>query len=167
MNVTRLCLAILVIGQMLAGEYASAGNQVGLAIPRNARVTVRVISTTAQSPAASNKRQTASRRVRKSRRSMDRGDTLTDIQAVYAANLGTLGVSAIQGKRVRRDAQANGKVAAREQSERDSRAERLYRSSQLSAPIITDAKACKRIGARGESIYENCQLAPASTAKAN
>jgi hypothetical protein len=48
------------------------------------------------------------------------------------------------------------KAAARESAERDARAERLYRSSQLSAPILKDAKACKRIGAHGESIYENC-----------
>ena len=44
----------------------------------------------------------------------------------------------------------------RDATERDARAERLYRSSQLSTPIIPDAKACKRIGAHGESIYENC-----------
>ena len=45
---------------------------------------------------------------------------------------------------------------AREAIERNARAEYLYRSSQLSAPIITNATACKRIGAQGESIYENC-----------
>lgn len=45
---------------------------------------------------------------------------------------------------------------ARDAAERDARAERLYRSSQLSAPIIPDAKACRRSGAHGESIYENC-----------
>ncbi len=48
------------------------------------------------------------------------------------------------------------KAAASEQFERDARAQRLYRSSQFSAPIIKDAKACRRIGAHGESIYENC-----------
>jgi len=42
------------------------------------------------------------------------------------------------------------------QAETDARAERLYRASQFSAPIIIDAKACKRVGAHGESIYENC-----------
>lgn len=42
------------------------------------------------------------------------------------------------------------------QAESDARAERLYRASRFSAPIIIDAKACKRIGAHGESIYENC-----------
>jgi hypothetical protein len=43
-----------------------------------------------------------------------------------------------------------------EQVEANARAERLYRASQFSAPILIDAKACKRIGANGESIYENC-----------
>jgi hypothetical protein len=42
------------------------------------------------------------------------------------------------------------------QAESNARAARLYRASQFSAPIIIDAKACKRIGAQGESIYENC-----------
>ncbi len=48
------------------------------------------------------------------------------------------------------------KADAREAAEREARTNNLYRSSQLSAPIIKDAKACKRIGAHGESIYENC-----------
>jgi len=42
------------------------------------------------------------------------------------------------------------------QAESNARAERLYRASQISAPIIIDAKACRRVGAHGESIYENC-----------
>jgi len=42
------------------------------------------------------------------------------------------------------------------QAESNARVERLYRASQFSAPIIIDAKACKRVGANGESIYENC-----------
>jgi len=42
------------------------------------------------------------------------------------------------------------------QAESNARTERLYRASQFSAPIIIDAKACKRVGAHGESIYENC-----------
>jgi len=48
------------------------------------------------------------------------------------------------------------------QAESNARAERLYRASQVSAPIIIDARACKRIGAHGESIYENCSAASAS-----
>lgn len=48
------------------------------------------------------------------------------------------------------------KAAARDQALRDARAERLYQSSQFSAPIILHAKACKRTGAGGQSIYENC-----------
>ena len=43
-----------------------------------------------------------------------------------------------------------------EQADVNARAERLYRASQFSAPIIIDAKACKRVGTHGESIYENC-----------
>ncbi len=43
-----------------------------------------------------------------------------------------------------------------EQAESNARAERLYRASQFSAPLLIDAKACKRVGANGESIYENC-----------
>jgi hypothetical protein len=53
----------------------------------------------------------------------------------------------------------NKNVAAEQktaQAESNARAERLYRASQFSAPIIIDAKACKRVGPHGESIYENC-----------
>lgn len=50
----------------------------------------------------------------------------------------------------------SARAAVSEQAERDARAQRLYRSSQTSAPIIRNARACKRIGAHGESIYENC-----------
>ena len=52
---------------------------------------------------------------------------------------------------------------ARETIERNARAEYLYRSSQLSAPIVTNATACKRIGAHGESVYENCGADAAGT----
>jgi hypothetical protein len=48
------------------------------------------------------------------------------------------------------------KVETREAAERQARTEYLYRVSQTSAPIIPNATACKRIGANGESIYENC-----------
>jgi hypothetical protein len=51
---------------------------------------------------------------------------------------------------------ADQKTAAREQAEGVARANRLYQSSQFSAPIITDPTACRRTGANGESIYENC-----------
>ena len=60
------------------------------------------------------------------------------------------------GKADRSLAAAIRRDDAREAAERDARAERLYRSSQLSAPIIPGAKACRRTGAHGESIYENC-----------
>jgi hypothetical protein len=43
-----------------------------------------------------------------------------------------------------------------QQAESNARAARLYRASQFSAPILIDAKACKRVGANGQSIYENC-----------
>ena len=61
MNVTRLCLAILVIGQLLIGENASAASGVGLPMPRNGTIVVRVISATTPTPAMSSKRQTASK----------------------------------------------------------------------------------------------------------
>ena len=64
--------------------------------------------------------------------------------------------TASERKQFRVAAVSAQKAAAREAAERDARAENLYRSSQLSAPIIKDAKACKRIGTHGESIYENC-----------
>ena len=54
---------------------------------------------------------------------------------------------------------SNKNIAAAQkaaQAEGNARAERLYRASQFSAPIIIDAKACKRVGTHGESIYENC-----------
>jgi predicted membrane-bound mannosyltransferase len=51
---------------------------------------------------------------------------------------------------------ATQKADAHDAAERYARAERLYRGSQVSAPIVKDAKACKRIGAHGESIFENC-----------
>ncbi|MEO5596829.1 MAG: hypothetical protein ABIQ97_06735 [Lysobacteraceae bacterium] len=47
---------------------------------------------------------------------------------------------------------------SREVAERDARSMRIYRTSQLSAPIIPDATSCKRVGAHGESIYENCGM---------
>lgn len=51
----------------------------------------------------------------------------------------------------RADAEAKAQQAAAA-----ARAQRLYESSQTSAPIIPHATACKRVGADGESIYENC-----------
>ncbi len=63
----------------------------------------------------------------------------------------------------RGNAQTAQKSTVRERSERNARAQRLYRSSQFSAPVIPDATACKRIGAHGESIYENCPSTPAAT----
>jgi hypothetical protein len=56
----------------------------------------------------------------------------------------------------RSDLAAARKAALQEKAEAGARADRLYGASQLSAPIIVNAKACKRIGANGESIYENC-----------
>ena len=82
-----------------------------------------------------------------------------DYRSGYVTGLRDGKHGARQVKQNRRDAHAAEKYAIREQAERDARAERIYRSSQFSAPIIIDAKACKRIGPHGESIYENCQLA--------
>jgi len=64
---------------------------------------------------------------------------------------------------VYRTSNANAAAAQKAaQAESTARAERLYRASQFSAPILIDAKACKRVGAHGESIYENCSAASAS-----
>ncbi len=49
-----------------------------------------------------------------------------------------------------------------EQAEVQARASRIYATSQVSAPILRDTSACKHIGAHGESIWENCALAPSS-----
>ena len=76
----------------------------------------------------------------------------------YTAGLRAGKHSTAQAKRSRRDFLAAEKYATHEQAERDVRAGRIYHSSQVSAPIIVDAKACRRIGSHGESIYENCQL---------
>lgn len=62
----------------------------------------------------------------------------------------------------RADARAGAQRAAREAAARESRAESIYRLSQTSAPIIPDATACRRIGANGETIYENCGIDPAA-----
>ncbi|HTA65603.1 MAG TPA: hypothetical protein VK753_08865 [Xanthomonadaceae bacterium] len=56
----------------------------------------------------------------------------------------------------RQDVAEARKAAALEQAQARARADDLYAASQTNAPIIVDAKACKRIGANGESIYENC-----------
>jgi hypothetical protein len=57
---------------------------------------------------------------------------------------------------LRRELVEQRKEAALQKAEVDARAKRIYDASQTSAPIIIDAKACKHVGANGESIYENC-----------
>lgn len=47
----------------------------------------------------------------------------------------------------------------RQQAEVAARADRIYALARTNAPILTDTRACKRVGALGESIYENCALA--------
>ena len=47
----------------------------------------------------------------------------------------------------------------RQRAQISARAERRYALSQTSAPILTDTRACKRVGPQGQSIYENCALA--------
>lgn len=53
--------------------------------------------------------------------------------------------------------QQNGQQ--REQAQIDARAAHIYALSQTNDPILDDTRACKRIDAKGESIYENCALA--------
>lgn len=76
--------------------------------------------------------------------------------------------ASVDGRQRRADLKASryllaqqARILAREKQDIDARADRLYRASQVSAPIIVDAKACRRTGAHGESIYENCETAAA------
>ncbi|MBS0193952.1 MAG: hypothetical protein JSR34_06875 [Proteobacteria bacterium] len=50
----------------------------------------------------------------------------------------------------------------REQAAAAARAAHIYAVSQTNAPILADTRACKRTGAHGESIYENCALTSAA-----
>lgn len=59
---------------------------------------------------------------------------------------------------------ASRKAIAREHAESEARSELIYQSSQSSAPIITDATACKHIGSHGGTVYENCELTSAANA---
>ncbi len=120
----------------------------------------------ARRPRAGKNRQTSTRGTRNG----DRSGGLAELSSNAAENRDRAHAAA-QMQRSRREFQqrdrqirAAEKYAAREQAERDARAERIYRSSQLSAPIIVEATACKRIGSHGESVYENCQLTAACNA---
>ena len=117
----------------------------------------------ARHPRAGKNRQSSTRGARNG----DRSGDLAGLPSEAAKNRDRAHAAA-QMQRSRRDFQQRDRQiraaenhAAREQAERDARAERIYRSSQLSAPIIVEATACKRIGSHGESIYENCQIAAA------
>lgn len=107
-------------------------------------------STREKTSAASDKaRLKAARRSAKSKASTDR--SRKDKHPGKAARMVAEHAAGDRGSR-----DAGERAAAREQAGRDATADYIYRVSQLSAPIIVDAKACKRIGAHGESIYENC-----------
>lgn len=126
---------------------------------------IRIAPGMAQTITTNAKQSTRGRRARRPRITRQAPRVARDDnRAAYAADAGNARRPAFGKKWMRGTTQFATKAAARDQSERDARSERLYRSSQLSAPIITDAKACKRTGAHGESIYENCQLAPATGA---
>lgn len=55
-----------------------------------------------------------------------------------------------------RDLAEARKAAALEQAQVRERADDLYAASQANHPIIADARACRRVSADGESVYENC-----------
>ncbi len=74
----------------------------------------------------------------------------------HAAKTNTRRTRSVLVKASARDIALVRQAVANEISERGARADRLYAASQLSAPIILDAKACRRTGTNGESIYENC-----------
>jgi hypothetical protein len=125
--------------------------------PRNARLVHGIggISKTAKN----DRRPIANHAPGDRERQTDSRRTADDYRSGYAAGMSDGKHAAAQLQRDRRDAVIAEKSSIRERAERDARAERIYRSSQLSAPIILDARACRRIDLHGESIYENCQLA--------
>ena len=174
MNLTKICCLGVAAGQLLLWQNALANDHARL--PRasvhwiGSAWKITVPASTHRSPAA----PASASRGRKGRGlAHDLSSADDDYKTGYVAGLRD-GLRS-PGKALRsragipqrnRYAQATEAYFMREHADRDARAERIYRSSQLSAPIIIDAKACKRIGSRGESIYENCQLAGTCNARA-
>jgi len=155
MNCARIFWIGIVIAPLLMWLDASATNRT----PRN-DPSVQGIGGMSQATSKSSKLRPAAKHAPsdKNRHAEDRG-AQNDYRSGYTAGLRDGKHAIAQMQREHRDALAAEKTAIREHGERDARVERIYRSSQLSAPIIVDARACRRIGMHGESIYENCQLA--------
>ena len=154
-----ICWFGFAIAQLLLGQDALA-NEHALSRPPSAHA----IASGAQPTSHVGKPRPSAQRPRNRSSQADgsadkRSRPRDDYRSGYVTGLRDGKHGAGQAKQNRRDARAAEKYAIREQAERDARAERIYRSSQFSAPIIIDARACKRRGAHGESIYENCQLA--------
>lgn len=159
MKYSKICWFGFAIAQLLLRQEAFANDHV-LFKPSSAPVSHRV----AQSLRHVGKRRPSAQRPRNRSSQADgpvdnHSGARDDYRSGYVAGLRDGSHVAVKAKQIRRDARAAEKYAIREQAERDARAERIYRSSQLSTPIIIDARACKRIGTHGESIYENCQIA--------
>jgi hypothetical protein len=155
MNCTKIFWLGFAVGPLLMWQNVFATDHAPLNRPSAHR-----ISGVSRTTSTGDKRRSTAKHARSDKnRGTDNRGAHNDYRSGYVAGLRDGKPVAVQNKRSIRTIRAADQVAAREQVERDARSERIYRSSQLSAPIIIDAKACKRIGIHGESIYENCQLA--------
>lgn len=155
MQCARICWLGFAVGQLLLWQGAFANDRAPIKRPSVHAIGVGLPTTTAVGT-----RRAGARRARTGSniQATHRG-ARDDYRSGYVAGLRDGKHAVVQTQRSRRDIARTEAVAIRERAERDARAQRIYRASQLSAPIIVDARACKRIGAHGESIYENCQLA--------
>jgi hypothetical protein len=154
MTFIRTCMLVCVIPLALAWQGSLAGQhsyaQVATAPAAHGGSRSRTSVVLWAAPVSS--RRAHGRNSGRSRhRAAHKSDPFVDAPIARAAH-----PAANQKKWVRLDALAARNAVVREDAERDARTERLYRSSQLSAPILKDAKACKRTSANGMSIYENC-----------
>jgi hypothetical protein len=155
MMCARICWLGFAIGQLLVWQGAFANDRAPIKRP-----SLHPIGVASRTLAPIGTHHAGTRHARTGARSQaaPRG-ARDDYRSGYVAGLHDGKHATVQTPRSRRDIARAEAVAIRERAERDARAQRIYRNSQLSAPIIPDAKACKRLGAHGESIYENCQLA--------
>jgi len=144
MKIVTVSIAVLVLGAALAPSVSSARASGQAHAPHVTGMVVR----------------DSARRVAAPKR--DARDASRPQRAERGARAATATRSSADRKLlVRLLAQARA-TDAREKAEAGARAERIYRTSQVSAPIIADTRACKRIGADGRSVYENCALAAAN-----
>jgi hypothetical protein len=154
MTFIRTCMLICVVPLALAWQGSLAGqhNYAQIAAePESHDASASRTSLVLWAAPASSRRTHGRSAGRSRHRAAHKSDPFADAPIARAAH-----PAANPKKWVRADALAARNAVVREDAEREARAERLYRSSQLSAPIVKDAKACKRTSANGMSIYENC-----------